>query len=121
MAQFLGSRRLEVLNIDALRVDSGEHVANGAVFAARVHRLKHHEDLVLVLSPEELLEFGKTRTQCLEVGATRGLVSRERGMVIWVPFAEIHLLVRRDSISVHLLLQELVCGHVNAPRCGERI
>ena len=57
MIAFLGRRRLEVVDLAALRVDARHHVADGAVLAGRVHRLEDQQQRARVLGVELALLF----------------------------------------------------------------
>jgi hypothetical protein len=45
--------------MDALRVDTAHDVANGPVFASRVHRLEAEHQAIAVLGGESLLVLGQ--------------------------------------------------------------
>ena len=53
----LASGALKLATLHALGVDVPEHVADGAVLAAGVHRLEHHEQLVAAVGVQEVLEL----------------------------------------------------------------
>ena len=48
--------RLEAPDVDAQRVERAEHLANGRVLAAGVHRLQHDQQRVLSVGEELLLQ-----------------------------------------------------------------
>jgi hypothetical protein len=57
MAYFLGARRLERGHRTALRTERGEHAADGAVLAATVDRLQHHEHGVAAIDEHLVLHL----------------------------------------------------------------
>jgi hypothetical protein len=54
-------RRLERVDLAALRVDAGHHVIDDAVLAGRIHALKDHQHGPAILGPQALLQLGKPR------------------------------------------------------------
>ena len=55
MVEFVRARRLERVNLAALRIDAAHHVLDDAVLAGCVHALQHYEQRPLVLSVKALL------------------------------------------------------------------
>ena len=53
-----GRGRLEGKNLAALRIDSGHHVLDGAVFSGRIHGLKDQQQAPAVVGVELVLQFG---------------------------------------------------------------
>jgi hypothetical protein len=43
VAQLKGRWYLETCNVDALRIDAGENVLDGAILARRIHALKNQQ------------------------------------------------------------------------------
>src|SRR5262245_21214434 len=64
--ELFGRRRLERVDLTALRIDAGHHVTDRAVLAGRVDALKDQQHAPLVLRVELLLERGQPRGQVLE-------------------------------------------------------
>jgi hypothetical protein len=57
LARLAARRHLEAHDAHTLRVDPGEHAADGAVLAAGVDGLEDHEQRPLLLGPQALLEL----------------------------------------------------------------
>src|SRR2546423_15645613 len=55
MIELVRARRLERMNLAALRIDAAHHVLDDAVLAGGVHALQHYEQRPLVLSVKALL------------------------------------------------------------------
>ena len=63
MCEFLVARRLERMDLAALRIDGAHHVLDDAVLAGRVHALQHDQHRPAAVRVEPLLQF----TQPLDV------------------------------------------------------
>ena len=68
--QFFGARLFETENLAALRIDTGHHVLDGAVFAGSVHGLKNQQHRIAVVRIEQTLQ----RAQFLDVFAEDFLI-----------------------------------------------
>src|SRR2546427_6704560 len=60
VVQLFGGGRFERKDLRALRVDTGHHVLDGAVFAGGVHRLKDDQQSISVLRVKNVLIFRQT-------------------------------------------------------------
>ena len=58
MIELFARRRLERMDLAALRVDPGHHVLDRAVFAGGIHRLKDQQHRPSILRVETLLQVG---------------------------------------------------------------
>ena len=90
VGQLLLGGPLERRHLHALRVDLVEHVADGAVLAARVGGLDHDEHLVRALGVEELLEVLEPVVQLL--GSRLGVVAVQAAVVVGLPAVEVDVL-----------------------------
>ena len=59
VVEFLAGRRLERVDLAALRVDPGHHVFDRAVFARGIHGLENQQHRPLVLRIKFVLQFGQ--------------------------------------------------------------
>jgi len=50
---------VETCNVDALRIDAGENVFDGAILARRIHALKNQQHRPVFRGVKPLLHFGK--------------------------------------------------------------
>ena len=64
--KILGRRRLEGVDLTALRIDPRHDVLDGAVFAGRVHSLKDKKNRPFVLRVKHVLQFGEGSNADLE-------------------------------------------------------
>jgi hypothetical protein len=93
-------RLLEALHAHALRVHAVEHAADGAVLAPGIERLQHHEQAVLALGVERLLQFRELFVECLDALARLVLVEVEGRAVVGVVVAQVDLAPGLDAIAV---------------------
>jgi len=59
--EFVRRWHFEAGDSDTLRIDAAKHLADRAVLAARIHRLKHDQDLVLVFGIKQFLQVTQSR------------------------------------------------------------
>ena len=87
--EFLAARRLEGVNLAALRIDAGHDVLDDAVFAGGIHALQHHEHGPAAVRVKPLLHVGEPadavgedRPHLIDIGREAECL---RGIVIGEP------------------------------------
>jgi hypothetical protein len=82
--QLFPGRRLEGMNITALRIDTIHHVFDDAIFARGIHTLQHYEQRPLAMSVKTILELGETLGIPREHRAGSFLVESEAAGIGWI-------------------------------------
>jgi hypothetical protein len=82
-------RQAEAVHVDARHVDRAQHVADGAVLAATVHRLQHDQHGTLLLGEQSFLERGDLPQHFADLGLGPRLVP-SKGLV-WVVTGKVEL------------------------------
>src|SRR5207302_8352970 len=101
--QFLLARPLERMHVAALRVDPGHHVGDRAVLAARVHRLKNHQQRPAVLGVEQLLQLGEPLDVFGEDVLRLRLADVEAAGVAGIDVREVESLGALDAVVLDVL------------------
>src|ERR1041385_3178572 len=57
--ELFGARRLERIDVAALRIDAGHHMLDGAILAGGIHCLEDDQERPAILRVEPLLQLGE--------------------------------------------------------------
>ena len=107
VVQLFRCRLLERRYLAALRIHAGKDVADGAVLAAGIQSLKHHQQSVALVGVQHVLQLA----QFFDVGLNVGLGLADSERVGGIAFAE----VRPFARLYQELLREFHCLVLSQP------
>ena len=93
--------RLEIGDSDPLRVDPFEHPADRPVLARRIHCLEDDEDLVPMLSVEDLLQGVELPRERRQLDGSVLLSALYLRRIVRIPVLQSHSGARQDDILFH--------------------